>query len=460
MGTCSSNSWCGRDPDKLFSYQTVRVARVNDRRLGLLHYGFMVLILGYIVGYSIIYQKNYLLRVDPTGTVRMSLLKPDEKLLKATEELVYCTTNTQPYNTTDQHGTVHGCVKQECLYYDADFVQFPATEQTAILASTRVTNKTQTMSAGDRCNPPKEKDCEFTGPSATFFIAELEKYTLMLAHTMSAPVVGQHGIASKMQGRLLDTDGNEVNPCDDYKAWGQECPKNQPPGVYVSIGELGYNDVLPLQTLLRAGGLKDGLDSYFDEDAKGVAETMRYSGIVVLLEIMYDNTIGYNTSDTRYTYNVNIVDGAEFKAEELTSQDSRSRTLLDRHGVRLVVVQTGQIGRFDMQVLLLSLVTSLGLIAVSTTVVDFLALNILPEKGLYAKYKQIETVDFTDLRDELEGASTNTRPVLENAHSESVKTHIMDEERGLSNPSALLHGHQEYHAEYPVVTQDTRDRSY
>ena len=42
------------------------------------------------------------------------------------------------------------------------------------------------------------------------------------------------------------------------------------------------------------------------------------------------------------------------------------------HGLKIVVLQSGQLGRFDLQTLLVQLTTSLALLAVSTTVVDLM----------------------------------------------------------------------------------------
>ena len=49
----------------------------------------------------------------------------------------------------------------------------------------------------------------------------------------------------------------------------------------------------------------------------------------------------------------------------------------------LCVSQTGEVGGFDAQTLLINLVTALGLLAVATTLVDVLMTYILPEKDKY-----------------------------------------------------------------------------
>ena len=51
----------------------LQVVKIIDRRLGVLYYLFSFFILAYIVGFVLIYNKKYLQREVPTGTVRLSL---------------------------------------------------------------------------------------------------------------------------------------------------------------------------------------------------------------------------------------------------------------------------------------------------------------------------------------------------------------------------------------------------
>ena len=53
-------------------------------------------------------------------------------------------------------------------------------------------------------------------------------------------------------------------------------------------------------------------------------------------------------------------------------------------------VGAGTIGRFDFQALLLSLTSSLALLAVAKTAIDFLAFNVLPLKFIYKQYRVID----------------------------------------------------------------------
>ena len=80
---------------------------------------------------------------------------------------------------------------------------------------------------------------------------------------------------------------------------------------------------------------------------------------------------------------------SEFQANEMfiENNDAINRTISNRHGIRVVFRQIGEVGRFDAQTFLINLVTALGLLAAATTFVDMLMVYVLPQKLLYSKAK-------------------------------------------------------------------------
>ncbi len=51
-----------------------QVVRIMDKRVGLLYYFFLLGIVGYIAGYTILFQHRYLKLETPIGSVRTSLM--------------------------------------------------------------------------------------------------------------------------------------------------------------------------------------------------------------------------------------------------------------------------------------------------------------------------------------------------------------------------------------------------
>ena len=75
-----------------------------------------------------------------------------------------------------------------------------------------------------------------------------------------------------------------------------------------------------------------------------------------------------------------------------------NRTLLNKHGVKIDLVQSGSLASFSFPALLVSLTTSLTLLAVATVIVDYVALYLMPDKIKYSGSKYEWTEDFSDMR--------------------------------------------------------------
>jgi hypothetical protein len=378
MGFCKCPSWCP-SLDSLLSYSTVKIVQINDKRLGLLHYCFMLCIFGYILGYTILYQQRYLLLQAPFGSLRMSLKSPQSRGLTPVPEtkLPYCKQRNATYN---------GYKNNECIYWDEDFVLFPPIEATAMFVTTRVSITEQSANCDLR-----NSTCRYLPVSNTshFYIADPENFTILIDHSVYANEVGIQANSQDLPGSMVDLDGHTMH--DPF------------PGD--AIGISGKLDIIHLSFLLQAAGITslDNASSYNKSDS------MRFDGVVVLVFITYSNTYTYDTSKVRYQYSARQIIGAEFKTEQpIYTKNQTNRTIWDRHGVRLVFLQIGSLGKFDFQTLLLSLVSGLGLLAVATLVVDIIATRVLPGKETYRHYKYLETPeynairsgDYDDIRDE------------------------------------------------------------
>lgn len=97
---------------------------------------------------------------------------------------------------------------------------------------------------------------------------------------------------------------------------------------------------------------------------------------------------------------------SEFKAEYSQPLNgsivpSPARLTYNRHGIRIVVSQTGRIGVFDIQIFLVNMVVALGLIVLANTIVDFIAIYLCPLRALYSQYAQRVTVSLSDILDVL-----------------------------------------------------------
>ncbi len=102
-------------------------------------------------------------------------------------------------------------------------------------------------------------------------------------------------------------------------------------------------------------------------------------------------------SDVRYRYRVSAVPNAEYKAEGGVVSNGAfigpSRTVVNHHGVRIVVSFSGNVGWPDAQTTLINLTVSLGLLSVAVIVMDIITLWLCPLRNVYAQYKERVTVE-------------------------------------------------------------------
>lgn len=413
-------SFCGFDLDSVFSYSTVKIVSIKDRRLGLLHYFFVTLILAYVIGWTLVYQKRYLLLEKPIGTVRVSLLEPNWTARPQPSALPYCLPPAPAVGDDDAASSNFTVKKLPCRYWDAVQTLYPAVEATSMFVSTRVSLQSEVLinalnqSAGGCDDTIPLPHCIYarSGPDEVFYVADPEDFTVMIDHSVFAPLVGIQADATHLAGRLLNSTGGRVEvAAPEY------------------VGFAGKPDILRVSTLLRAAGVDD-LDAPSDFRSlkpNASEESFRYAGLQLLVFVTYSNTDSFNLSDISYSYDVVRINRTEFKAlQNVVTKNISSRLVYDRHGIRMIFVQNGQLGRFDFQTLLLSVVSGLGLLAASTLLVDIIALRIMPQRKVYHHFKYEETQDMhpnvrtnenenKSLRDPLL-SGTNSRSQYESLH--------------------------------------------
>eukprot|EP01097_Dermamoeba_algensis_P011778 TRINITY_DN9265_c0_g1_i1.p1 TRINITY_DN9265_c0_g1~~TRINITY_DN9265_c0_g1_i1.p1 ORF type:complete len:376 (-),score=56.37 TRINITY_DN9265_c0_g1_i1:108-1235(-) len=350
-----TGSFFSRLKDSIFSYQTPKIVKIHDTRLALIHYAFMILIFAYVVGFQIVWEKNYLMKEPPTGTIRISTLKGNLTGTKV-GDYPYCRSNV----TTN----IPSAMRYRCLFWDEGEAVFPVTEQSAVFLSSRVTTTNLTLACS-----MEDPACSFTAVSQdTIYVGGVENFTLMFDHAFYTATLNIQANAKDIAGRLLDTDNNQMN--------------------VPLVGQSGSSDILDVNTILRAANVK------LDDMTSG-NETFRYSGLLILCFIKYDNTHSYNTDNIRYTITFTALKSTEFKAVEqmYNSLNASEKTTRNRHGLRILFFQNGDIGKFEFQVLLLTLVSGLALTAIATLITDMIALMMLPDRKIYekSKYKDVDT---------------------------------------------------------------------
>lgn len=163
------------------------------------------------------------------------------------------------------------------------------------------------------------------------------------------------------------------------------------------VVSIKMGDVLSIKNLLDLAGINSLDESRF----KG---TYRSQGMTLVVHIHYSNLAHWRLwaakDPPEYDIEVSLRPTYEFQYRTANPQlpvaEGHDRTLYNFNGICIRVEQTGELAAFDFTQLLLILTTSLGLLAISNTLTDFLALSVLPKKEQYALEKYHWSKDFHD----------------------------------------------------------------
>jgi hypothetical protein len=243
--------------------------------------------------------------------------------------------------------------------------------------TTRVTEMTfPTVQAN--CTRPTTPACATNRASAKqfkYYVADVEKFTTKFVHFVQGPRTGINAQSREMEGSLL-------GPNDEVLVtWAKDYDPNT-------------RDVLTVDQLLTAAGI-DNLDIPSGVDASG--SSLRYDGIIFFVYMEYKNSL--SSGEIVYTYRVRKSDNSEHKQEEAIYVHYPDQlVVLNRHGIKLVFLQTGEIGKFSIQTLIINLVSGLVLIRLAATFVDLIAMYFMPLRASYKKHKYEQTEDYGDVR--------------------------------------------------------------
>jgi hypothetical protein len=409
------------DLDDLLSYTTSRTVRIRDKRLGAAYVLLTTAILAYILAYQVAVRQAFLKSGDVAALARLQLQRAGAAYRWPQGAAPYCAGSPAPGANASGGGGAPGvaafyafpsagayeyvgpggggvvAAQLDCLFFDESFAVPSPLESNAIFLTTRLTSwREQSAPAQTECDYQGLENCSWVaGARNTSYVADVELFTLLIEHSFAAPALGLSRTAAQMGGAI---EGG-ADPCAAYAPYAAGCPG------FVAVGVAGARDIVPIKALLNAAGIAS-LDQVAGTDPALANETLRYSGLVLLINIDYSNrfvdTGSWNTSDVRYTYRVSTVRNSEFKAQGAVTANndvpSPTREIYDRHGIRIVVSFTAAVGAFDLQTLLVNLTVSLGLLSVAILLVDVCALNCCPLRRVYKSYKERATVDFTDLR--------------------------------------------------------------
>lgn len=217
--------------DQLLSYETPKIAVINDRRLGLLYYTLLFLVFAYVAADVVLIEKRYLRLQAPVGSVRFSLLSPQT----ATPPVVPPPATTLPYCQQSGSQYYGGGPTYQCIYWDEDYVLYPSVEATSMFITTRVSNTSQTQENGCSMDVNTCRFVDTEPASPPNYIANIENFTIMFDHSFYTSL-GIEGNSNELPGQLLNHLGKPVSVSAPNRVGNAAA--NGLSGDILSVGEI------------------------------------------------------------------------------------------------------------------------------------------------------------------------------------------------------------------------------
>lgn len=187
-------------------------------------------------------------------------------------------------------------------------------------------------------------------------------------------------------------------------------------------------DTFEIQTLLEAACI-DSLDSRsFKFDGKN--NTIRQSGVILLVSIGYYNYINKVSGPNTYHYyiKVNKVDDAQYYTDQVVYSGNLSELMIiNRYGIRIIFLQEGEIGTFNLFNVLSRYSSYSGIIFGGCNLLAFIFFDKWKWlKAKFGKYKEKMQDNETDSGDvkSIPYYNSNTKKNSDFFEMESIQTDL------------------------------------
>lgn len=384
----------------IFSYSTVRLARIHSKKIAILFRFLQLSILGYVVGWSIIYKRGYQQKDLISSTVSTKV--------KGLGYIVNSLSNKSTGYYLD--GKVLASVENNLELFDpADYV-IPASEYNSIFIMTNFI-KTQ-QSRGfceedyrcEKCMCKKDTDCiekvvtnswsgiptgkcirsthnssikicevaswcpvEIDSIENQHLINNVEDYTIFIKNDVKFERFNK-----RHRNLLLNITNEYIKTCTYEPHRDPFCP------VFTvkEILNQAEPDIKERQKMLKKGGLVRILIEWnCNYDIFSRECLPKYS---------FDRfDVPYKDKSSASGYNFRFADKFE-------RNGTIHRQLTKSYGIRLIITVTGEAGKFSFLPLLLTLGSGLGLLSLATIITDLILLNLTNKKLFYRQLKELD----------------------------------------------------------------------
>jgi len=451
------------DLDNLFKYCTPKYVYIRDKKLGIMKYSMMGAIFGYVVVYNILYTCDHLPINRAMGFGSITMQHPVDDCDETDKECLskFHNIDTLPYCSQfagDKSRLLSGDEQPEpkdldrtpaptsekkeigdkiaapkmCRYLDNRRLEWEAGVPSEVFVPTgykqvkQKINKNcynpeldgQELGGGEGADSFRCKTGWITTETKEYYVADIERFTLRMSHSFSAPPIGMYGVSEDFQGVLAACKSN--HPLD-VKA---ECVRTKVPnsagdmapedeeglstaeamGIPSLKGTEGGLDEISLKDLLKVTPVaqrypkvrENVLDARLPDEFGHAGESLREVGGIMMPEVEYANNgygrpgfrtwpAQYQIKPVTYTYRPHFVPTNSNHNIQLVqkSDHADTRTVDIWYGITIKMQFNGELVAFSYSKVLTALTSGLVLLSMATTLVCYAASFLLPMQEKY-----------------------------------------------------------------------------
>ncbi|XP_063448931.1 P2X purinoceptor 4-like isoform X3 [Mytilus trossulus] len=375
-------SICNKAVGVFFEYDTPRIVHIRSKKVGVINRLLQLIIIGYVIGYAIVYKKGYQENDAVQSAVTTKL-----------KGVVYVNQSQYPDITTSVWDVAEYVVppqENNAFFVITNLIETPkqtigiCSEDPKVLGANCTTSSQcpagKVLPAGNgvltgECNtavgrcfirawcPVENGAAKAPNPPA---LLGSKDFTVFIKNNIQFPKF-------KVKRRnLLDFFNNSMLSSCRYN-------QNHPEDQYCPIFIL--NDIVNLTG-----------SSY---------EEMAGSGGVIEIQIQWNCNLDLSESDCVPKYIFRRLDSSDYKiskgynfryAKYYKENDTEYRTLFKAFGIKFILSVTGEAGKFNLEPFLINVGSGLAILGMATVICDIVVLYFLKARNLYKDKKYLQVV--------------------------------------------------------------------
>lgn len=340
---------------KWHQYVVPKVFVASDWRVDILSLAARLGVFVYIMGYVLYWEEGYLQHTDLVGVVTASRVNRNWDISGVNPERIsYCLQN--PNHTY--------LPSLPCAVWDGHAAVFPVVPSVVSL-STRVNEYRQEYTCDqqfpDRCRYPWSARLD----PINYYVAAVDSMELELRVSCTSTAADLR-IANASNyfwcGELLNTDGDVI--------------KTLKPGEW---------DVLTIDNLRKASGFVMSAPAYIDP-----TKPNRYKGGILVVQYRFsDRPVSSKCKANAMHYQITVehLKESDYVTKQIYNQTSTGRHIRERYGLLIPLGASGTTTSVSLQLVLIHLVSSLGLLKGIAFVIELFLLSCHKQRKLFKAHK-------------------------------------------------------------------------